>query len=96
MLPHASLAVHFLVTIRLNPVSQFAALSVDPVIVTVGVPQASDAVGATDDGTGVVHSTSTLAGVVVNTGAVLSDVHVTVLDAVTVLPQASIALNILV
>ena len=42
------------------------------------------------------HSTSTLAGVVVNTGAVLSDVHVTVLDAVTVLPQASIALNILV
>jgi hypothetical protein len=30
---------------RLNPVVQFAGLSVEPVIVTVGVPHASDAVG---------------------------------------------------
>jgi hypothetical protein len=49
--PQASLAVHVLVTILWNPVEQFAGLSVEPVIVTVGVLQASDAVGATTPGT---------------------------------------------
>jgi hypothetical protein len=80
----------------LNPVVQLAGLSVEPVIVTVGVPHASDAVGATDDGTGSVQLTSTFAGVVVNTGAVLSEVHVTVLAAVEVLPQASREVHVLV
>src|SRR6187401_1379698 len=94
--PQASIAVHVLVTIRLNPVVQSAGLSVEPVIVTVGVPHASDAVGATGEGTGAVQSTSTLAGVVVNTGAVLSEVQVTVLAAVEVLPQASREVHVLV
>jgi hypothetical protein len=80
----------------LNPVVQFAGLSVEPVRVTVGVPHASDAVGVTDDGTAAEQSTSTLAGVVVNTGAVLSEVQVTVRDAVAVLPQASLAVHVLV
>jgi hypothetical protein len=96
VLPHASCAVHVLVTIRLNPVSQFAGLSVEPVIVTVGVPHASVAVGATEDGTDAVQSTSTLAGVVTNTGAVLSAVHLTVREVVDVLLQPSLAVNVLV
>jgi hypothetical protein len=81
---------------RLNPVVQLAGLSVEPVIVTVGVPHASDAVGATGAGTGTRQSRSTLAGVLVNTGAVRSDVQVTVRDAVEVLPQASLAVHVLV
>src|SRR5678815_2664175 len=79
-----------------NSVVQFAGLSVEPVIVTVGVPHASDAVGVTDDGTGAVQSTSTFAGVVVNTGGIISEVQVTVRDAVDVLPQASRAVHVLV
>ena len=95
MLPHASLAVNVLVTICLKPVVQFAGLSVEPVIVTVGVPHASDAVGLTIDGIASVQLISTLAGVLVNTGATLSADHVTVLVAVAVLPHASLAVNVL-
>jgi cobyrinic acid a,c-diamide synthase len=62
----------------LNPVVQLAGLSVDPVIVTVADPQLSDAVGGTIDGIDAVQSRSTLAGVVVNTGGVLSAVTVNV------------------
>jgi hypothetical protein len=80
----------------LNPVVQLAVLSVEPVIVTVGAPHASDAVGATDDGTGAVQSTSTFAGVVVNIGGVTSAVHVAVREVVEVFPQASLAVNVLV
>src|SRR5688572_10032233 len=65
-------------------------------IVTVGTLHASDAVGATRAGTSSRQSRSTLAGVLVNTGAVRSAVHVTVLDAVEVLPQKSLAVNVLV
>jgi hypothetical protein len=65
-------------------------------MVTVGVLHASDAVGATADGIGAEHSRSTLAGVVTNTGAVISTIHVTVLDAVEVLPQKSLAVHVLV
>src|SRR5688500_1793045 len=65
-------------------------------MVTVGMPHASDAVGATGAGTSSRQSRSTLAGVLVNTGAVRSAVHVTVLDAVEVLPQKSLAVNVLV
>jgi hypothetical protein len=96
VLPHASTAVHVLVTIRLNPVVQLAGLSVEPVIVTVGVPHASDAVGATEDGIDAKQSRSTLAGVVTNTGAVLSAVHLTVREVVDVLLQPSLAVNVLV
>src|SRR5688572_25761917 len=65
-------------------------------MVTVGTLHASDAVGATRAGTSSRQSRSTLAGVLVNTGAVRSAVHVTVLDAVEVLPQKSLAVNVLV
>src|SRR5688572_3958499 len=65
-------------------------------MVTVGMPHASDAVGATRAGISSRQSRSTLAGVLVNTGAVRSAVHVTVLDAVEVLPQKSLAVNVLV
>jgi hypothetical protein len=82
--------------IRLNPVIQSAGSSVDPVIVTVGVLQASDAVGLTIPGISAVHSISTLAGVDVNTGGVRSAVQVTVREAVAVLPQASLAVHVLV
>src|SRR6187431_2351283 len=81
---------------RLNPVVQFAGLSVEPVIVTVGVPHASDAVGATEAGIDARQSRSTLAGVVTNTGAVLSAVHLTVREVVDVLVQPSLAVNVLV
>jgi hypothetical protein len=80
----------------LNPVVQLAGLSVEPVIVTVGVPHASLAVGVTDDGTEALQSTSTLAGVVTNTGAVLSAVHLTVREVEDVLLQASLAVKVLV
>src|SRR5687767_2894704 len=65
-------------------------------MVTVGTLHASDAVGATGAGTSSRQSRSTLAGVLVNTGAVTSAVQVTVLDAVEVLPQKSLAVNVLV
>jgi hypothetical protein len=80
----------------LNPVVQFAGLSVEPVIVTVGVPHASDAVGSTTAGIEARQSRSTFAGVLVNTGGVRSAVHVAVRDAVDVLPQASRAVQVLV
>jgi len=80
----------------LNPVEQSAGLSVDPVCVTVGVPHASDAVGATGDGIDARQSRSILAGVVTNTGAVLSAVHLTVREVVAVLLHPSLAVNVLV
>jgi hypothetical protein len=60
------------------------------------VPQASEAVAAVADGIEAPQSRSTLAGTLVNTGAVLSAVQVTVRDAVAVLPQASLAVHFLV
>ena len=96
MLPQASLAVNVLVTMRWNPVEQFVLLSVEPVIVTVGVPHASEAVGIVVAGIASEQLISTLAGVLVNEGARLSTVHVIVLDTDAVLPQASLAENVLV
>ena len=95
-MPQASLAVNVLVTIRWNPVVQSAVLSVEPVMVTVAAPHASDAVGLITVGIASLQLISTLAGVLVNTGARLSVDHVIVLDAVAVLPQASLAVNVLV
>ena len=65
--------------------------SVD-VIVT--VPQASVAVGVPKDGVKG-HSIVAAAGTEVNTGAVLSSTVITC-EAVAVLPQASVAVNVLV
>jgi hypothetical protein len=68
--------------------------------VTVVVPQASVAVAVPNAAlispeVGL-QPNVTLALKLMNTGAVLSAVQVTVVDAVAVLPQASIAVNILV
>ena len=79
-----------------NPVEQFAGLSVDPVIVTVGVPHASEAVGVTTPGIASAHIRSTLAGVLVNAGGVRSAIHLTVRDVVEVLRHPSVAVNVLV
>jgi hypothetical protein len=98
VLPQASVAVNVLVCEREHPL--LITLPVEEV--TVGVLQASDAVAepsaasiAPDDG---LHPRFPLAGVpvAVRVGAVLSLVHVAVRDAVAVLPQASVAVNILV
>ena len=73
VLPQASVAVQVLVIILLNPVVQFAGLSVLPVSSTPGVPaQLSVAVGVTTAGIGSSHLMSTLGGVVPNTGLVTS------------------------
>jgi hypothetical protein len=67
---------------------------------TVGTPQASVAVAVPNapfispaDG---LHPSDVPVPPVVNTGGVTSAVHVTVRDAVEVLPQASLAVNVLV
>jgi len=96
VLPQASRAIHERVTTLLNPVAQSAALSVVPVDVTVGVPQASVADGVDAVGTAAPQSMSTLAGQVVKTGAVRSTIHVAVREAVAVLPQPSLATQVLV
>jgi hypothetical protein len=80
----------------LNPVVQSAGLSVDPVIATVANPQLSDAVGAVLDGIGAVQSISTLAGVVVNTGGVLSAVTVNVALQVLGASQLLVTVNVTV
>ena len=63
--------------------------------VIVAVPHASDAVGVLNDGTAgqlIVVLLPTLTKV----GGVRSLVHVTILDVVAVLPQPSVAVNVLV
>ena len=95
-MPQASCALHVLVTTLLKPVPQSVGLSVVPVCVTVGVPQASVAVGVAEVGIAALHSRSTLAGVVTNTGAVTSATHLTVRDVVDVFRHPSVAVNVLV
>jgi len=98
VLPQASVAIHVLVCDRKHPFDTI--LPVDDEIV--GVPHASDTVAlpnaasiAAEVG---LHPSAPLAGVpvAVITGAVTSTVHVTVRDVVAVLPQASIAVKVLV
>jgi hypothetical protein len=67
---------------------------------TVGVPHASVAVAVPSallisEAAGL-HANVVVVPPVVNVGGVTSAVHVTVLDAVAVLPQASLAVNVLV
>ena len=96
LLPQASMAVNVLVCERVHPLD-CTAPSVD---VTVGVPQASVAVAvpkaeliAAEDG---LHPSGegVAGGVIV--GGVISAVHVAVIDAVALLPQASTAVHVLV
>jgi hypothetical protein len=96
VLPQASVAIHERVTILPKPVEQSAVLSVLPVDVTVGVPHASVASGVVADGICALQSISASAGQFTNTGAVRSLTPVTVREIVAVLPQASVAINVLV
>src|SRR5688572_8717725 len=91
VLPQASVAINVLVTVYSLAQVPGVEASVD-VIAT--VPQASVAVGVPNDGVKG-HSIVAAAGIVVNTGAVLSST-VIVCVAVAVLPQASVAINVLV
>jgi hypothetical protein len=96
VLPQPSLAVNVLVCEREQSV-----LDTDPSFdVIVGSPHASVAVAvpsaavmALDEG---LHPSGTVVNVLVNPGAVTSSVQVTVLAAVDVLPQPSLAVNVLV
>src|SRR5215204_7463775 len=96
VLPQASLAVNVLVCVRAQP----SLVTVPSLEDTVGTPQASVAVAvprapfiSPAEG---LHPSDVPVPPVVNTGAVTSAVHVTVRAAVEVLPQASLAVNVLV
>jgi len=98
VLPQASVAVNVLVCEREHPL-----LCTPPVLeVTVGVPQASVALAAPRAASiaaelGLQPKTPFVGvPVAVITGAVISNVHVAVRDVVAVLPQASVAVNVLV
>ena len=95
-LPQPSVAVNVLVWLRVHP-----ALTITPSLeVMVGTPQASVAVAVPSapfivavEG---LHPSAGAEPVAVMDGAVTSDVQVAVLDVVAVLPQASVAVNVLV
>src|SRR5688572_15529224 len=96
VLPQKSLAVHVLVCERPHPLL----LTLPSLEDTVGTPHASVAVAVPSalpislaDG---LHPSVVVVPPVVITGAVTSAVHVTVLDAVEVLPQKSLAVHVLV
>src|SRR6185436_14141976 len=91
VLPHASVAINVLVIVYSLAHVPGADASL---VVMFTVPQASEAVAIPNDGVNG-HSMVAAAGTEVNTGAVLS-VTVIVCEAVAVLPQASVAINVLV
>src|SRR5678810_177660 len=91
VLPQASVAVNVLV--RVYSLAQ-APLVVTSADVMVTAPQASLAVAVAKDGVSG-HSMVVAAGNVLNTGGVLSSTVIT-WEAVAVLPQASVAVNVLV
>jgi hypothetical protein len=96
VLPHASIAVNVLVCERPQPVLETLPLEKE----TVGVPQASVAV-AVPNARSIAEAEGLQPRVklfpeVAMVGAVTSAVHVAVLDAVEVLPHASMAVNVLV
>ena len=95
VLPQASIAVNVLVCEALHPL----VVTVPSTEVTVGVPQASLAVAEPraaliSDAAGL--HPRVVVPVAVIVGAVRSEVHVTVLEAVAELPQPSEAVNVLV
>src|SRR4029453_5869 len=96
VLPQKSLAVHVLVCVREQP----SLVTLPSLEDTVGTPQASVAIAVPNaplispaEG---LHPSDVPVPPVVNTGGVASAVHVTVRDAVAVLPQESIAVKFLV
>src|SRR4030095_11414232 len=96
VLPHASVAVNVLVCVRAQP----SLVTLPSLEVTVGTPQASAAVAVPNalfispaEG---LHPSDVPVPPVVKTGGVTSAVHVTVRAAVEVLPQKSLAVNVLV
>src|SRR4029079_1760501 len=91
VLPQASVAVNVLVTVYSLALVPGVEASL---VVMFTVPQASLAIAVPKDGVSG-HSIVAAAGIVVNTGAVLSSTVITC-DAVAVLPQASVAVNVLV
>jgi len=96
VLPQASTAVNVLVW----DLAQLVEVMVPSTELIVGAPHASEAVAEPSaalisDGTGL-HPSVVVVPVAVIDGAVTSAVHVTVLDVVAVLPQTSIAVNVLV
>ena len=94
-LRQASLAVNVLVKERLQPPVVTIAPSLE-VIVT--APQASVAVAvpSEEEGEAGLHPNATFAELLVKVGGVMSTIHVTVLDVVDELLQASIAVNVLI
>ena len=96
ILPQKSIAVNVLVCERLHPLL----VTLPSLVDTVGTPQASVAVAVPSalliSLAAGLHPSVVVVPPVVKTGAVLSAVHVTVLDAVEVLPQKSLAVNVLV
>src|SRR6187397_2711323 len=91
VLPQASVAVNVLVTVYSLAHVPGAEASL---VVMFNVPQASLTIAVPKDGVSG-HPIGSAAGIVVNTGAVLSSTVITC-DAVAVLPQASVAVNVLV
>src|SRR6185503_4887437 len=91
VLPQASVAVKVLVRVYSLAHAPLVVASTD---VMVTAPQASDAVAVANDGVSG-HSMVVAAGNALNTGGVLSSTVITC-DAVAVLPQASVAVNVLV
>src|SRR6187399_2536771 len=96
VLPQPSIAVHVLVCERSHPLE----LTVPSREVTVGVPHASDADAvpraAFISAAVGLHPSVVVVPPVVRTGGVRSLVHVTIVEAVALLPQPSEALNVLV
>src|SRR5207342_695587 len=91
VLPQASVAINVLV--RVYSLAHVPGVDASLVVI-VTVPQASLAIAVPNAGVSG-HSMVVAAGIVVNTGAVLS-VTVIACEAVAVLPQASVAINVLV
>ncbi len=96
VLPQPSIAVNVLVCVALQLV-----VDMDPsVCVTVGIPQASVAVAepsaALISDAVALQPSDVVVPLAVIAGGVLSLIHVTVLEVVAVLPQASLAVNVLV
>jgi hypothetical protein len=93
VLPQASVAVYVLVCVLIQPL-----VPIEPKAeVIVGVPQASVAVAAPGAGTPAgLQPRSEPGGQKVNTGGVTSTVHVNTCVQIAVLPQASVAVYVLV
>jgi hypothetical protein len=93
VLPQPSVAVYVLVCVLIQPL-----VPIEPKAeVIVGVPQASVAVAAPGAGTPAgLQPRSEPGGQKVNTGGVTSNVHVNTCVQVAVLPQASVAVDVLV